>query len=55
MLMCLLDEIGELPPQDFLANAQMRATQIKLDREKKSALSTFNVTKGKVRRRPDGD
>lgn len=55
MLFCLLGEIGEIPPADFLAAAQMKAAQRQIESEKKGALQTMTVEKGKVRRRKDGD
>lgn len=51
MLFCLMEQIGETPPQDFLVNAQMKAAAEKVETEKKGALGQFEVTKGKVRRR----
>lgn len=54
MLFCLMQEIGETPPADFLENAKIKAEQLKIEREKQSALQTFKTEKGKVRRR-DGD
>lgn len=55
MLFCLLEEIGETPPQDFLVNAQIKAQMEQARREKLGAVSQFEVSKGKVKRRPDGD
>lgn len=55
MIFCLMEEIGESPPQDFLANAQIKAAIQKQEREKMSAVSTFKSEKGKVKRRPDGN
>lgn len=54
-LMCLLDQIGEIPPHDFLAIAQLRAGQEAAEREQRNALGGLGVVKGKVRRRTDGD
>jgi len=55
MLFCLMDEICETPPQDFLANAQLKAQMRRAEIEKKGALDTFKREKGKVRRPKDGD
>ena len=55
MIFCLIDQIGETPPHDFLANAQMKAAQRKAMQDQKSALGQIGVTKGKVRRKKDGN
>jgi hypothetical protein len=55
MLFCLMDEIGETPPQDFLANAEIKARIRKSEQEKKSSLQSFEMERGKVRRRNHGD
>lgn len=55
MLFCLLDEIGEQPPYDLMANAQAKAMERKEETDAKGSLQSFGAVKGKVRRRPNGD
>lgn len=55
MLFCLLEQIGEMPPQDFLANAQVKAARENVRREQLGALAGFGAVKGRVKRREDGN
>lgn len=55
MIHALLEQIGEIPPHDFLANAQIKAQAERIDRERQSALATLPTKKGSVRRRSHGD
>ena len=55
MIHVLLEQIGETPPHDFLANAQIKAQIESAKREQQSAFATLPVVKGKVRRRSHGD
>lgn len=51
MIQELLKQIGETPPQDMLANAQMRAAMEKHKAEQRSTMQGLSVVKGRVRRR----
>jgi hypothetical protein len=53
MIHTLLEQIGETPPQDLLANAQIKAQIEKGRREQQSTLAGLPTVKGKVRRRTD--
>lgn len=55
MIHVLLEQIGETPPQDFLANAQFKAQVEHAKREQMGAAAGLPIVKGKVRRRPNGD
>lgn len=55
MIFVLLEQIGEIPPSDFLMNAQIKARAESLKREQRSAIDSFPKVQGKVRSRTDGD
>lgn len=55
MIVCLLEQIGETPPSDLLDNAEVKAAQLKAERDKLSAIQSLGTVKGKVRRRNDVD
>lgn len=55
MIHCLMEEIGEMPPQDILSNAQLKAAQQRAEAEKNAALAEFPIERGTVKRRGDGD
>ena len=55
MMFCLLEEMREIPPADFLANAQLQAQVKKAKGEQKQTLGELGAKKGKVRRKNDGD
>ncbi len=54
MIHVLLGQIGETPPQDFLANAQLKAQVERAKQEQRSSLAGLPIVKGKVKRRNDG-
>jgi len=55
MMFCLLEEMKEIPPADFLANAQLQAQVRKAKGEQKQTLGELGAVKGKVRRKKNGD
>lgn len=55
MIHVLLEQIGQTPPQDLLANAQLKAQIETAKREQQASIGSMPIVKGKVRRRSDGD
>lgn len=52
-IFCLLEQIAESPPYDFMASAQAKLAKREAEREKMGALGRFKTSKGKVKRRTD--
>jgi hypothetical protein len=51
MIMTLLEQIGEMPSADLLANAQQKAAIESARREQQAAMSGLQIKKGRVRRK----